>query len=127
MSPPDPWLAFAPNLVKEGMDPSATAMAEEQPITPHAGPTLDSEGQLTYVGDDGRRYVVGLPPDTDGAGIEQVMGDLHDGHDLLQRIEALCQQWLETVQSRDLDRRAALVLLLTTLETSLEDSDPDPD
>jgi len=102
-------------------------MAEEQPITPHAGPTLDSEGQLTYVGDDGRRYVVGLPPDTDGAGIEQVMGDLRDGHDLLQRIKALCHQWLETVESRDLDRGAALVLLLTTLETSLDDSDPDPD
>ena len=125
MSPSDPWLAFAPSLVKEGVHPSAAAMAEEQPITPHAGPTLDSEGRLTYVGDDGRRYLVGLPPETDGEGIEQVMGDLRKGHDLLQRIEALCQQWMETVQSRDLDRRAALVLLLTTLETSLDDTEPD--
>jgi hypothetical protein len=32
---------------------------------------------------------------------------------------------METVQSRDLDRRAALGLLLTTLETSLDDTDPD--
>ena len=127
MSPSDPWLALAATLVKEGVHPSAAAMAEEQPITPHAGPTLDSEGHLTYVGDDGRRYVVGLPPDTDGEAIEQVMGDLRAGHDLLQRIEALCQQWLETVGSRDLDRRAALVLLLTTLETSLEESEPDPE
>ena len=102
-------------------------MAEEQPITPHAGPTLDSEGQLTYVGDDGRRYVVGLPPDTDGEGIERVMGGLRDGHDLLLRIEALCHQWIEMVQSPDLDHRAALMLLLTTLETSLEDTASDPD
>ena len=102
-------------------------MAEEQPITPHAGPTLDSEGQLTYVGDDGRRYVVGLPPDTDGEGIERVMGDLRDGHHLLLRIEALCHQWLDMVHSPDLDHRAALMLLLTTLETSLEDTASDPD
>jgi hypothetical protein len=102
-------------------------MAEEQPITPHAGPTLDSEGQLTYVGDDGRRYVVGLPPDTDGEGIERVMGDLRDGQHLLLRIEALCQQWLDMVHSPDLDHRAALMLLLTTLETSLEDTASDPD
>ena len=102
-------------------------MAEEQPITPHAGPTLDAEGQLSYVGDDGRRYVVGLPPETDGEGIERVMGALSDGHDLLLRIEALCHQWIETVHSPDLERRAALVLLLTTLETSLEDTDTDPD
>jgi hypothetical protein len=102
-------------------------MAEEQPITPHAGPTLDSEGQLTYVGDDGRRYVVGLPPDTDGEGIERVMGDLHEGHDLLLRIEALCQQWIETVHSPELDHRSALVLLLTTLETSLDVPESDLD
>lgn len=102
-------------------------MAEEQPITPHAGPTLDLDGQLTYVGDDGRRYVVGLPPDTDGEGIERVMGDLREGHELLLRIEALCRQWIETVHSPDLDHRAALVLLLTTLETSLEDIDSNLD
>jgi hypothetical protein len=124
---------MAPIVVMEGTDPSAAEMAEEQPqpITPHAGPTLDSEGQLTYVGADGRRYVVGLPHDADrdgdGDGIEQVMGDLRDGHELLERIEALCHQWIETVHSWDLDRRAALVLLLTTLETNLENTDPDPD
>jgi hypothetical protein len=49
------------------------------------------------------------------------MGQLRGGHDLLQRIEALCQRWIDTVHSPDLDRKAALVLLLTTLETSLED------
>ena len=38
---------------------------EEQPITPHAGPIFDAEGNLTYVGDDGRRYVVAAMPDAD--------------------------------------------------------------
>jgi hypothetical protein len=102
-------------------------MAEEQPITPHAAPTLDSQGQLSYVGDDGRRYVVGLPPETDGEGIERVMGGLRHGHELLLQIEALCHQWVEVVHNPDLDRRSALLLLLTTLETSLEQSYPDPD
>jgi hypothetical protein len=97
-------------------------MDEDQPITPHAGPTLDGEGRLTYIGDDGRRYVVGLPPETNEAGLERVMGDLQDGNSLFGEIEALCQRWIETVHSRDLDRRAALELLLTTLETTLEDT-----
>lgn len=102
-------------------------MAEEQPITPHAAPTLDAEGQLTYVGDDGRRYVVGLPTDTDEQGLELVMGRLKDGHALFQQIESLCHHWIETVKSDDLDQRSALVLLLTTLETSLEETYPEAD
>jgi hypothetical protein len=93
---------------------------ELQPITPHAAPTLDSQGHLTYVGDDGRRYVVGLPPDTDEGSLERVMGRLREGHVLFQQIEALCHRWIACVNSPDLDHRAALVLLLTTLETSLE-------
>ena len=36
---------------------------DDRPITPHAGPTLDAEGRLTYIGDDGLRYVVALPPE----------------------------------------------------------------
>jgi hypothetical protein len=36
---------------------------DNQPITPHAGPTLDAEGNLTYIGEDGRRYVVAPPPE----------------------------------------------------------------
>jgi hypothetical protein len=40
---------------------------DDQPITPHAGPTVDAEGNLTYIGDDGRRYVVALPPERKGA------------------------------------------------------------
>ena len=100
-------------------------MAEHQPITPHAGPTLDADGQLTYIGDDGRRYVVGLPPEADEASLERVMANLRQGNELFRQIEELCHQWIARVRSKDLDQRAALVLLLTTLETSLEDDYPD--
>lgn len=101
-------------------------MADEHPVTPHAGPTLDAEGQLTYVGDDGRRYVVGLPPEVDDARIDRLMEGLRSGSKVFQQIEELCRHWLAMVQSPDLDQRAALLLLLTTLETALEDSDHQP-
>ena len=32
------------------------------PVTPHAAPSIDAQGTLSYVGDDGRRYVVAPPP-----------------------------------------------------------------
>ena len=92
---------------------------EEQPITPHAGPTLDADGNLTYVGDDGSRYVVGLPPDVDEDNVEKVMTLLRGGTALFQQIEALCHRWISEVSGSELDQRAALVLLLTTLETAL--------
>lgn len=98
---------------------------EEQPITPHAGPTLDADGNLTYVGDDGRRYVVGLPPDIDEDSVDKVMTLLRSGSGLFQQIEDLCQRWIGEVSGADLDARAALVLLLTTLETALEDHYPE--
>jgi hypothetical protein len=102
-------------------------MAEEQPITPHAAPSLDPAGQLTYSGDDGRRYVVGLPPDSEAAEMERVLADLQLGKTLLQQIEALCHQWISAVHSPELDARAALVLLLTSLETNLEQTYPELD
>ena len=37
----------------------------DNPITPHATPTVDAGGRLSYVGGDGRRYLVGLPADVD--------------------------------------------------------------
>lgn len=98
---------------------------EEQPITPHASPVFDADGNLTYVGDDGRRYVVGPIPETDESSVDRVMELLRSGNTLFNQIEALSSQWLERVTGAELDRRAALVLLLTTLETALEDSDPD--
>lgn len=102
-------------------------MADEMPVTPHAGPTLHADGQLSYVGDDGRRYVVGLPPDCDEARLERLMATLRQGNGLFQQIETLCHRWIESVNGPDLERRAALVLLLTTLETALEDVYPETD
>ena len=39
----------------------------DEPITPHAAPQLDGEGRLTYIGEDGRRYIVAPPPPEDPA------------------------------------------------------------
>jgi len=97
----------------------------DQPVTPHAGPTLDGDGNLTYIGNDGRRYVVGLPPELDEACVERVMTMLRAGSSLFQGIEQLCHRWIEEVSGEELDARAALVLLLTTLETALEDTYPE--
>lgn len=97
----------------------------DKPVTPHAGPTLDGHGNLTYVGDDGRRYVVGLPPEIDEASVERVMTMLRGSSPLFQDIERLCHRWIGEVSSEELDERAALVLLLTTLETALEDVYPE--
>ncbi|MCH9713923.1 MAG: hypothetical protein K0U63_05160 [Cyanobacteria bacterium] len=93
----------------------------DQPITPHATPILDEEGRLTYVGDDGRRYVVELAHDLDEESVERVMAALRAGGGLFQEIEALCQRWIAAVSGGELEPRSALVLLLTTLETALED------
>lgn len=40
---------------------------EPVPITPHATPVVDPNGRITYLGEDGRRYVVGDAPSSDGA------------------------------------------------------------
>jgi hypothetical protein len=95
------------------------------PITPHAAPSLDAEGQLSYIGEDGRRYVVGLPPDIDQESLERVMATLQRGGALFHQIEHLARRWIARVSGPDLDARAALVLLVTTLETSLEEIDPE--
>ena len=79
------------------------------------------------MGDDGRRYVVGLPPDIDEDNVEKVMTLLRGGTALFQQIEALCHRWISEVSGSELDQRAALVLLLTTLETALEDRYPEND
>ena len=106
------------------MEPSAPECGDDDPITPHAAPILDANGQLTYVGDDGRRYVVGLPPETDEESAERVMAALRRGGGLFQQIEQLCQRWIRKVSGEELDSRAALVLLMTTLETALEEDHP---
>ncbi len=97
------------------------------PITPHAAPRLDAEGQLSYIGEDGRRYVVGLPPDIDQESLDRVMDTLRRGGALFHQIEHLACRWIAQVCGPDLDARAALVLLVTTLETSLEEIYPEDD
>lgn len=106
-------------------EPFNTGAGSEAPITPHAAPSLDAEGQLTYVGVDGRRYVVGLPPEIDPASLERVMCTLRRGGSLFHQIERLARHWIAQVSGPDLDARAALVLLVTTLETSLEELFPE--
>jgi hypothetical protein len=104
------------------MEPAdADADRPEQPVTPHATPILDADGRLTYVGNDGRRYVVGLSPELDEQSVERVMAALRQGSGLFQQIEVLCHRWIAAVSGGELEPRAALVLLLTTLETALED------
>ena len=100
---------------------------DEQPITPHAGPVFDADGHLTYVGDDGRRYVVADLPDADERQVDRLMDRLRCGNALFSRLELLAREWLHQVSGSgaELDRRAALVLLLTTLETALEDASTD--
>jgi hypothetical protein len=100
---------------------------EDQPITPHASPIFDADGLLTYIGDDGRRYVVGPLPEADETSVDRVMELLRSGNTLFAEIEVLSRQWLERVSGLELDRRAALVLLLTTLETALEGEAPEAD
>lgn len=107
------------------MDRSPQEPGEEQPITPHAAPIVDENGQLTYVGADGRRYVVGLPPEADEESVERVMANLRRGGTLFQQIEQLCHRWIGQVSGAELEPRAALVLLLTTLETALEEHYPE--
>lgn len=97
---------------------------DDQPITPHAVPVFDTEGNLTYTGDDGRRYVVGPLPELDEAHVDQVMQRLLAGQGLFSDLESLANQWLEQVCGPDLSRAAALALLLSSLEMAL---DPDND
>jgi hypothetical protein len=94
----------------------------DEPVMPHAAPKLDEAGRLTYVGDDGRRYVVGLPQDVDELGLERVMASVSRSGPLFDQILELCHRWIGSVNCPpDLEARAALALLLTTLETALED------
>ena len=106
------------------MDPGFDA-DQPPPITPHAAPTLDPEGRLSYIGEDGRRYVVGLPPDIDQASLDRVMATLQRAGTLFHEIEQLARRWIAQVSGPDLDGRAAMVLLVTTLETSLEELFPE--
>jgi hypothetical protein len=100
-------------------------MEEESLVTPLAAPSLDDRGVLSYAGTDGQRYVVGLPPEIEEARMEQVMTTLRGGGDLFLQIESMCHRWIQQVSGPDLNQHDALVLLLTTLETALDDRYPE--
>ena len=91
----------------------------EDPITPHAAPSFDQAGNLTYVGDDGRRYVVGLPDDQQLGPSEQLLALLQRGDDLWPQLEQLSRRWMERVSGPDLPEAKALLVLLAALEGSL--------
>ena len=96
---------------------------EDRPITPHAVPIFDADGNLTYIGDDGRRYVVADLPESDEQSVDRVMERLRGGQTLFTQIEELSSQWLDHVSGPEITRLSALSLLLTTLETSLSDTE----
>ena len=103
-----------------------TAMKEE-PITPSAGPTLDAQGRLTYIGEDGQRYVVLDALELDHQISLRVADALRDAGLLLDQIENLAQRWMDQVSAEALSREDALDLLLATLENELEDESASSD
>ena len=50
------------------------------------------------------------------------MDNLRHGDSLFQQIQDLCENWIDQVTGLELERQAALALLLSTLEVAL---DPD--
>ena len=93
---------------------------QQQPVTPLTGPVFDAEGRLTYMGVDGRRYVVVDGVDVDEHEAAQVMEVLQQSGEVFDDIELRCRHWLEMVEASPLNHEEALALLLATLETLLE-------
>lgn len=100
-------------------------MEEQQPITPLTGPVFDADGRLTYMGVDGRRYVVVEGAEFDEQEASQVIEVLQQAGGVFDQIEADCRRWLDIVQTSPLNKEEALALLLATLETLLEEKDDD--
>ena len=100
-------------------------MEEQQPITPVTGPVFDANGRLTYMGVDGRRYVVDEGAEFDEQEAAQVIEVLQQAGGVFEQIEADCRRWLDIVQASPLNNEEALALLLATLETLLEEKDDD--
>ncbi|WP_244282313.1 hypothetical protein [Synechococcus sp. UW140] len=106
-----------------------SAMDEQKPITPLTGPVFDDEGRLTYMGVDGRRYVVVDGVDFDEQDAAKVMKVLQLAGGVFEEIEQHCRHWLQMVDDSPLSEEEALSLLLATLETVLErkqDDQQDP-
>jgi hypothetical protein len=61
----------------------------------------------------------------DQATLERVMRRIQKEGSMFHEIERLARRWIAQVSGPDLDGRAAMVLLVTTLETSLEELFPE--
>jgi len=99
------------------------------PATPLTSPVIDDQGRLTYVGTDGRRYVVLGPKDQEAYRQQTLQQCLDQGARELQEIERHSKTWLDLVCGPHLQRAEALALLLRTLEDSLgggEGEEPPP-
>ncbi|MFM8524985.1 MAG: hypothetical protein ACKOCM_05120 [Cyanobacteriota bacterium] len=93
------------------------------PATPLTSPVIDAEGRLTYVGTDGRRYVVLGPEDQEAYRQRSLHQSLEQGARQLDQIQRQARIWLDLVCGPGLQRAEALVLLLRTLEDSLGGAD----
>ena len=98
---------------------------EEEPITPITGPILDLDGQLTYLGEDGQRYVVLDSLKLDQESSLRVADLLRGAEPLFVQIETLCHRWMDQVCRGVPDREEAVSLLLASLESVL-DEEPHP-
>ena len=94
---------------------------EEEPVTPITGPILDLDGQLTYLGEDGQRYVVLDNLRLDQEASQRVADLLQAAAPLIEQIETLCHRWIDQVCTGVLEREEAVSLLLASLETVLDE------
>ena len=89
------------------------------PATPLTSPVIDEQGRLTYVGTDGRRYVVLGPRDQEAYRQRSLQQSLDQGSRELREMERQARIWLDLVCGPQLQRAEALALLLRRLEDSL--------
>lgn len=101
------------------MDPDP----ELPPATPLTSPVLDAEGRLTYVGTDGRRYVVLGPSEQEAQRQNALELSLEPGHRVYELIERQARIWLDQVCGADLERSQALAWLLQRLQSRLGSED----
>ncbi|MEY3734955.1 MAG: hypothetical protein RLZZ624_13 [Cyanobacteriota bacterium] len=96
---------------------------ELPPATPLTSPVLDHEGRLTYVGSDGRRYVVLGPSEQAAQRLNARNLSLEPGHRVYEAIERQARIWLDQVCGADLERSDALAWLFERLQSQLGDDD----
>lgn len=101
------------------MDPDP----ELPPATPLTSPVLDDEGRLTYVGTDGRRYVVLGPSEQEVQRQNALELSLEPGHRVYEALERQTRIWLDQVCGAGLERSQALAWLLQRLQSRLGSED----